>query len=164
MAKKRKKRRRKRGKQKRSPTVLVVRTPDTYTPYMNRDVFLYSLGFDSYKEYLASDLWKSIRERVYAKRGRQCTLCWRVARYLHHQSYAPAVLLGEDINPILPICYICHNLVEIDASGRKRPMGEVHKVFRKMRATKPTSPPVEYADNSLSSSLKRLALTRKRTE
>lgn len=159
---------RRRRKRKQPKHVVVHRPkncpPDKFTPYMKRDVFLYSLGFDSYKEYLASALWMSIKERVYEKRGRQCTLCWRTARYLHHQSYAPAVLLGEDINHILPICYVCHNLVEVDANGRKRPMEEVHKVFRRMRATKPAGPPVDSTDNSLSACLKRLSLSRKRTE
>ena len=32
--------------------------------YKQRDEVLRSIGFQSYKEYLESDLWKSIRSRV----------------------------------------------------------------------------------------------------
>jgi len=107
-----------------------------YRCYAVRDRHLRGLGYESYSEYLLSPLWASIRARVYSLKGRTCRLCPHVAEVCHHQSYAPAVLRGDDITHILPLCRRCHHEIEYNHRGGKRGMYEVHKIVRQMKYKK----------------------------
>lgn len=86
-------------------------TGDTYE---ERNSTLYHLGFSSYAEYLESDLWKKIRDRVYKMKGRGCLLCERPATELHHNRYHKNDLLGKTLSFIHPICRDCHLSIEYD--------------------------------------------------
>lgn len=83
--------------------------------YGKRARILEGLGFDSYADYLASDLWKSIRGRVLA-RSRQCRVCRRRASHVHHERYTRAVLLGETLQFLVPLCGRCHHDIEFRSS------------------------------------------------
>lgn len=107
--------------------------PAPYTAYDKRDAVLRDLGFSSYAEYLTSDLWAAIRTAVFWLRGRDCTLCRRSGTVLHHQQYTIKVLIGEDISPIFPLCRTCHRRIEYTPDGRKRPIHEMHKAFRRLK-------------------------------
>lgn len=85
-----------------------------------RDRRLKAIGFKSYKEYLASDLWKGIREEVFAIKGRVCLCCNSPATQLHHTRYKMEELLGTNLRHIQPVCGPCHKQIEFDENGHKR--------------------------------------------
>ncbi len=88
--------------------------------YALRDVNLLTMGYTDYGSYLKGELWSGIRKRAYATNGDRCKICKKAAEVIHHQSYELAVLKGEDLAPLKPLCHICHDLVEIDGDGKKR--------------------------------------------
>lgn len=94
------------------------------------------MGYTTYGDYLLSELWDSIRERVWHEKGESCTCCGRAASEIHHQSYAPKVLRGDDIKPLIPLCKRCHKKAEIDDKGNKRDIQQVHKAIRKLKASR----------------------------
>ena len=84
--------------------------------YSDRDAVLSSLNFDSYKEYLSSELWHTIRGIVMRRDSYKCVLknC-TTRRYhctLHHVSYSRATLLGINPGAIITVCHHCHKLLE----------------------------------------------------
>lgn len=76
------------------------------------------LGFGSYKEYLASDLWASIRKRVLTAGKGKCRACGCTAQCVHHKKYGMAEMSGKDISYLVPLCHKCHSEIEFD-SGLK---------------------------------------------
>ena len=73
-----------------------------------RGDMLKELGFDSYAEYLDSDLWRSIRERVFYEKGRRCTCCSKMASQVHHAEYTDENLAGDNLDELFPVCGECH--------------------------------------------------------
>lgn len=106
-----------------------------YIAYIKRDKYLQEIGFNSYQEYLNSDLWKSIRIRVFKKKGHICIGCNNQATILHHQVYSKSALEGRKghIDSILPICASCHNKIEFSKDGCKLDMHDVHRELNKLR-------------------------------
>ena len=98
---------------------------------------LFYLGFNSYKEYLRSKLWRGIRQRVFAAKGRQCVLCGRKAAQIHHRSYDRATLLGLILTFLEPICKRCHEKIEFTETGRKRSRRAVEYAFKRRQRKKP---------------------------
>jgi hypothetical protein len=79
------------------------------------------LGFNSYDDYLASPLWRGIRQRVYDLRGRVCLKCKkRPGTQIHHTDYELETMRGERIDTLEPICGECHQR-EHGLDGRKNP-------------------------------------------
>jgi cytochrome c553 len=83
------------------------------------------LGFNSYKQYLQSDLWKSIRRRVFHRDGSCCVLCQKPAAQAHHRSYDYSTMSGNDITMIISLCCGCHHKIEFDKRNKKRSSHEV---------------------------------------
>jgi uncharacterized CHY-type Zn-finger protein len=100
--------------------------------YRSRNAYLREIGFASYAEYLASDLWKSIRELVFKVKGRQCFLCGKAANQLHHNRYRPCDLLGKKLRHIHPICGECHKSIEF-RDGDKSTVGQAKMAFNRRR-------------------------------
>ena len=111
--------------------------PGTSNTYAGRNSTLLEMGFPSYNDYLASDLWTGIRNTVWQGKGRQCYLCAGVANVLHHISYGRETLKGEDVHNIVPICNSCHYLVEYNYKGHKRPLANAQNVYRKLLRKSP---------------------------
>ena len=76
---------------------------------MSRERVLSAIGFASYEDYLQSDLWASIRLKVFQLKGRKCCVCRDVATQVHHKCYDAATLTGHSIKSLLPICKSCHD-------------------------------------------------------
>lgn len=87
--------------------------------YSSRNRNLEIIGFDSYRSYLNSELWKGIRRRVFA-RSKECCVCNAVATEIHHINYRTKTLLGNDISALIPLCQRCHRSIEFDDEGNKR--------------------------------------------
>lgn len=81
---------------------------DVNNVYRYRNDNLERMGFRSYRAYLKSELWKSIRSRVLGEKP-ICEACAkRKATQVHHRSYDPATLKGENVNSLSAICSRCH--------------------------------------------------------
>lgn len=100
--------------------------------YMSRSMWLKQLGFGSYRNYLASSLWKEIRTRVYKAKGRICYLCGAPAEELHHNRYHRSDLRGKNLRFINPICRECHEAIEF-VNGKKQNVKEASRAFKKRR-------------------------------
>lgn len=87
--------------------------------YKRRNDLLPEIGYASYPEYLASEDWKRIREKVLRKYP-DCCCCDQRASEVHHFSYEARVLLGLWNEMLFPICDGCHKKVEFLPDGSKR--------------------------------------------
>lgn len=94
------------------------RAEEENAPTLNqRAASLAALGFSSYSQYLASDLWSGIRTRVLDRAV--CAVCGRLPGQVHHLRYDAETMTGRDVTGLLPICYRCHRRVEF-CHGKKR--------------------------------------------
>ena len=92
----------------------------TGTRYDRRNAVLAEMGFTSYRAYLASDLWKSIRQQVFDRDGGICRLCLkRKAKSVHHITYHEDTLRGETLDQLVSICGGCHLYSEFKPNGDK---------------------------------------------
>ncbi len=75
-----------------------------YIPFARR---LRELGYKSYREYLASDHWISVKKRYRAsKRPQECVSCSDILYQLHHTTYER---LGREwLKDLIPLCDGCH--------------------------------------------------------
>ena len=105
--------------------------------YGSRNANLRRMGFGSYAEYLASDLWREIRRKVFAAKGRACSLCNAPASQLHHNRYHTNDLKGKRLTFISPVCRSCHERIEFQG-GRKVGVMDAARAFRKQRRRQKT--------------------------
>ncbi len=106
------------------------------------------LGFESYQEYLESDLWASIRARAMKRYGkgrrgkrRRCWVClspW-VATQVHHVVYTRNNLKGFTVTNLKPVCDLCHGTAEF--LGSKKLSAEETRQRTIQLANDPTWPP-----------------------
>lgn len=101
--------------------------------YQSRNQIVHQLGFRSYAAYLKSKLWKSIRRKVFARKGRKCAAC-RIERatQVHHERYDFATLSGKTIDYLHPVCWDCHRDIEMN-HGQKRSFGDSQSRFHQKR-------------------------------
>jgi 5-methylcytosine-specific restriction endonuclease McrA len=81
--------------------------------YEIRQKSLKRLGFDSYKDYLESDLWLKIKKKVYLFGKGKCRYCGEKANIPHHLKYDYLTLSGKKRQikkNIVLICRKCHEL------------------------------------------------------
>lgn len=101
--------------------------------YKSRNKNLKNLGYSTYRAYLASPLWKEIRERVFRHHGRLCNVCGRRATQVHHIRYGVADLTGVRLRFMRPICEGCHVSVEFTECGSKTTVAKAKKRYQKRR-------------------------------
>jgi hypothetical protein len=94
------------------------RAKPSFRAYAKRDAVLRYLGFASYKAYLKSPLWSSIRQNILERDGHQCRSCARKANQVHHRRYSIEVLRGEALEWLQAICGRCHRGIEFRSSGK----------------------------------------------
>jgi hypothetical protein len=104
--------------------------------YRSRNAILRGLGFATYRDYLASDLWRTVRAAVFKVKGRACYLCGKPATELHHNRYHANDLTGKRLKFINPICRGCHEGIEFQG-GEKVTLKKAASTFRKRRRAKP---------------------------
>lgn len=86
---------------------------------LSRASILKSIGFSSYRAYLNSELWATIRGRVLSA-SPNCRMCGGEARCVHHRSYDRDTLRGERDSSLTPLCLRCHEKIEFKGDGGKR--------------------------------------------
>jgi 5-methylcytosine-specific restriction endonuclease McrA len=106
--------------------------------YAERQEFLHRLSFADYRAYLRSELWSSIRGRVFARRGRRCWICHRKgkATQVHHLHYTADNLSGASTSGMRPVCAICHHEIEVDEDGRKRTAKATRRQTQRLRKSR----------------------------
>lgn len=95
--------------------------------YAQRDAILRGMGYNNYGEYLASELWAEIRAGCLDAHNHACILCSAWTNTVHHRRYTEAVLRGEDLSQLVPLCSTCHEKVEFKVV--KRSLAEAQDVF-----------------------------------
>jgi hypothetical protein len=94
-----------------------------------------------YLQYLKRPLWtKEIRPRILERDKHVCRCCGGAATQVHHRSYAPAVMRGENDDELASLCDGCHNYIGFDESGKKRTLQEANRLLLAGR------PDVDYPD------------------
>lgn len=109
------------------------RRPD---PEMRQEALL-KLGFSTYSDYLASDLWKAIRARVLDRAGHLCRLCGKNrATQVHHTSYMLPVMRGDFrlLRLLVASCGDCHRAVEFAGERKRKPQEVALETRRRQRA------------------------------
>ena len=86
-------------------------------------------GCKDYNEYLKSDLWASIRDRVFKTKGSKCICCDNKACTIHHKSYNRAALEGTKLRNLVPICKSCHEDIEF-SNGQKNGLSEANQKLK----------------------------------
>jgi len=80
--------------------------------YKKRDLELEYMGFENYKEYLESDLWKSIKSKKICEQNK-CLLCsCKENLVIHHYDYSRDTLEGRALNNLIVLCHKCHASIE----------------------------------------------------
>lgn len=102
--------------------------------YAYRAIVLREMGFASYRAYLASPLWKQVREKAFKTKGRKCVLCGATATQVHHSTYSRKALSGRRTRTLHPLCAPCHERIEFDENGEKLRPNDVE--FRRRQARK----------------------------
>lgn len=101
--------------------------------YQTRLRNLKAIGFNSYPEYLRSDLWATIRGRVFKEISDKCKACNAPATEVHHRDYKTHMLLGHYIGDLVPLCRTCHHHIEFNSDGTKVfTLEEVNRRLRKL--------------------------------
>ena len=101
--------------------------------YAGRDKALKNLGFASYRDYLNSDLWHSIRESVLQRDNHLCVPCGKKATQVHHMRYTHSVLKGLDLGGLISICGGCHVSAEFHYDQKNSLSKANGKIKRKLR-------------------------------
>lgn len=86
-----------------------------FNHYEYRNQAVKKLGFNSYQEYLASPLWKSIRVKVLDRENNTCQICHIAkADHIHHHNYTYKTLRGDKrkLRHLIAICKDCHKKAE----------------------------------------------------
>lgn len=100
--------------------------------YGVRNRILERLGFQSYKKYLQSKLWKGIRSRQLKLRA-HCYACDRPANSVHHEAYTEENLSGESLEMLKSVCRGCHLKIEFTKNGRKRSPMQANRRLLQLR-------------------------------
>ena len=100
-----------------------------------RGEWLKSRGFKNYAEYLRSDLWASIRERVFSLKGRSCVGCRKFATVVHHRRYDGMTMSGGDLRGLVPMCMGCHKKIEFSGK-RKNSLSKANNRLKKLKKQK----------------------------
>lgn len=100
--------------------------------YVHRQLVLRRLGFQNYREYLASNLWAKIRAAK-LKQHPRCFGCGRPATQVHHAKYTLDVMLGHNQDLLYSACGRCHNHSEFDKNGRKNNPRQATKRLKQIR-------------------------------
>lgn len=88
-------------------------------PYEFRADSLRTLGFASYRDYLKSDLWISIKARAIRAARNKCARCGSGERLqVHHRTYDLKTMAGGTLDGLTVACRRCHCAAEQPKSGR----------------------------------------------
>lgn len=125
-----------RGKYGRSRRGVIVKgfrrgpwTQDSEIHFIKRDKVLFKMGFASYKDYLRSNLWASIRARVLSL-YKKCGCCREFKpQCVHHHNYKPATMKGNSIKGLVALCNACHVAIEYKGHVKRQDEESITRAF-----------------------------------
>jgi|10_taG_2_1085330.scaffolds.fasta_scaffold17498_2 hypothetical protein len=120
------------------------------------------LGFNTYNEYLKSDLWIGIRSKVLKNAGYKCKVCEHKATVVHHKCYFLPVMEGKRISSLIALCSSCHNKIEFDDEGNK--IKKLHKVNNRLNVLLGKGKTVKRAKTRKKGKKRRESLIKKMSE
>jgi hypothetical protein len=104
------------------------------TGYFDRARILREMGFASYTDYLASNLWKGIRGKMLAEHP-VCGCCNSdPATCVHHHNYDRGTLKGLVTHELVTLCDACHKAIEFDRGVKRVNMMAIYTEFQKLRS------------------------------
>lgn len=110
-----------------TPTFSFPTNHDWSKPYVDRNLTLSEMGFASYADYLASDLWQQIRRQVLMKYP-LCYICSQnTATVVHHMTYHKTVLDATRLSGLISLCRDCNHRIEFGAKGHKRSLKQANR-------------------------------------
>lgn len=67
---------------------------------------------ETYKDYLKTPLWQTIRKKVFDIKGKVCEGCGsNINIQVHHSVYSQRVFTGESLNGLRVVCGNCHERI-----------------------------------------------------
>jgi hypothetical protein len=77
------------------------------------------IGFNTYEEYLESDLWKRIQDKVLTNASKICIVkgCKHEATEVFCSKYNLETLKGNDLSALTPICFDCLRKIKGNRTG-----------------------------------------------
>lgn len=101
--------------------------------YVRRNEILKGLGYSSYRQYLASDVWRKIRSDVLSA-TKSCWCCRsKPATQVHHTEYTLENLSGATTSGLVGMCGGCHYGSEFSAKYGKVDLPYANKRASKIR-------------------------------
>lgn len=97
--------------------------------YEERNNTLYKMGFNSYREYLSSQIWRSIKRKFLFGACHACAN--KRAVVLHHKAYDEYTLRCGSSATLVPMCYDCHQAIEFDGIS-KNTLGQANRELAKV--------------------------------
>ncbi len=96
-------------------TVMFFKEPDRLS-------VVQALGFQNYREYLASSLWKNIRSAVVTRAEGKCELykCGCPVTVVHHMDYDLETMRGNDLDRLIAVCDPCHDFMHRSGTMKRR--------------------------------------------
>lgn len=93
-------------------------------------VVLKSMGFDTYKQYLASEHWRAVKN-LYRQSDvlKVCFVCGNKQYELHHKSYEN--LGREQLCDLVPLCRKCHQLTHDAQKAEILVLDQAHEYVKK---------------------------------
>lgn len=98
---------------------------------------LIKLNYNTYTDYLNSNLWKEIKTGFLTKNP-LCCLCGKLATQVHHENYSIEVLEGKDNNKLHALCRNCHFKIEFNSKVKLAPSQATIKLHA-LKTPKPKS-------------------------
>lgn len=89
--------------------------------YKERNYNLKAMGYSSYRDYLLSDQWSEIRQRVLDGSNHTCYCCGSKATQVHHTVYLKSVLAGRSLKGLYAVCGKCHYKAEFSYGKKMSP-------------------------------------------
>lgn len=89
------------------------------------------LGFNTYGDYLKSNLWISIRNKI-LKANPKCAICKKKSQCVHHKNYDYNTLKGVKLGGLVALCMGCHYKIEFH-NGKKMTLAQANKRLKKLR-------------------------------
>lgn len=89
---------------------------------------LRKLGYRSYKDYLSSSLWISIRSKILST-NTVCACCNKQANTVHHRNYTEDTLTGKSSKALIALCRGCHYRIEF-TNGKKLSLAQANKKLK----------------------------------
>jgi len=117
-------------------------TQEALTAYAERGRLLARMGFASYEEYLASDLWRDIRLRKAKAEDGRCFGCGKQTRQVHHGAYDEDTLLGRVLSRLYMACDACHRKCEFFGGLKCGPAQATALLMKIRERNLPPAPPL----------------------